>query len=181
MNKGDKIFFAIWAMLMVITIAAVCSITIPREITKKIWLPDNYHFANEKNPVEEIHVSGTAVVISFEEYKKQFSDNRHEIIVIKNSPYHTAELHYLTKEDNITYSSSVSYSGATFNFEVEPTITDSEIKLSFSPGAGGIVIAIILVGIAAFVYFVIGFLIYEPIEKRIERIKNLWIYRKKIS
>lgn len=171
MDRSFKILIAIWAGLVILTIGAMYSWTAPREITENIWLPDNYHFVNEKRLVKEIHISGTAVIISFDEYKKQFSDSKHEIILTRTGGKYV-ELHYLTKDNNITYSSFLSYSGAPFNFEVEPRmITDSEMRLSCSPGEGGITTAIVLTVIAAFVSLFLGLIIADKIDNIIEKSK----------
>jgi hypothetical protein len=162
MRKASKVGIIVGIILAIVFLSAIGYFSIPFDATKEVWLPEKYSWANNRLPVKEVFLSGTAVIIPLEEYKQRFSEA--ESILILSSGARVT-IYYLTKQEGITYCAKKDYGcwveGLT-NLEKVEMISDAEIYLSYQPNYW---ISGILVGITVMLSVAAGALTYASFPK----------------
>jgi len=120
-------------ILAIVSLSAIGYSSIPFDTIKEVWLPEKYSWANNRLPVKEVFLSGTAVTIPLEEYKQRLSKAESTLILISGV---RVTIYYLTKQEGITYCAKEDYGcwvqGLTYLEKVE-MISDAEIYLNYQP------------------------------------------------
>jgi len=131
MEKSLKAGIVVGIILAIVSLSAIGYSSAPFEVTKEVWLPEKYSWANNRLPVEQVFLSGTAVTISLDEYKQRFSEAENTLILSSGID---VTIYYLTKQEGITYCAmeryGCRYSGLTKLEKVE-MISDTEIYLNY--------------------------------------------------
>jgi len=171
MDKEDSIFFTIWFIVAIIGAVMIGYFSYPKVETVNVWLPSNYSYINNAvngvyYPVNGVDFSDTAVTVSFDDYKNQFSDSKNFIILQKDNAGIT--IYYFTKNKEIKYVSSLSYGGNSLRYTDRiQRISDSEIGIHYNTQWGLFLLFVIVDVIVSFL-----FSLYVP-DAIIKKVHNM--------
>ena len=167
----------VWIGLSVRSVLHIRDYYKPQETTEKIWVSEKCSIVNQIDehymPIWDVHLSGTAVYVPFQNFKENFAGKNSDVIIQTDGL-----VYYIAEQAGRKFFAKVNYTPykGVRSHSYEVMISDLTVKNFYGWGWSDItfesIIMLIVWGVAIGVLCFIFYRIYFLVNKKIESIRT---------